>query len=370
MADFGIGEPFLDEIGKNLQNLLYKVKKEGILKDSAKVQEVANNLAWVLAADDLLGGYEGDQSLATRVLLQSALGACARTGEYDYPMFLERITSAITRKGGELFEFDLSDMSIRPNLKSLGHADQWIAAANVTRLKFQIGKSRKAGKPIGNMEASLKFWMEKIYKPAREGSAIPERKKKPPTYFPEIERMGKLLRPKVSADQQAKYDKVIRDRLDQFSNDEAPFWEVVNNGNQTLGYGGKSAAYPLFGPTRFVDEAGRILTALFRESAAIYRPKVERALWKSLVKDVEVEKEGLTEEEYDQAVVETAHKEVDEIRRGESPDPLGTQTITKIHTAEAIIELYKTATKIPARFRALAGSGRGGQFIRKTFDIE
>ena len=367
MVNLEIGEPYLDDLGKNLNLLLHKVRKAGILKDSAEVQRITNGISFVLAADDLIGGEEG-QAVATKILIQSAVRACEKTGEYDYPLFIGRLISAIMGNGTGLFEFNLADYSIKANLTPLGHAAQWIAAANAVRLRFAIGKSRLAKKPIDGMEPRYKFWMEKIYKPAREGVPIPEKKKKVPQVFPKLDKMwGK---PKVSADQKAKYDKVIKARLAQFSMKEAPFWEVINNGNATVGYGGSSAPYPLFGPTNFVDESGIILTGLFRESMAIYRPKVEAALYRSMIKDVEVKKEGRTKEEYAEAVVETTNEETEEIRRGLRPEPLGTQTMTKIHTAEAVIELYKTTTKVPSRFRALAGSGKGGQFIRKMFDIE
>ena len=363
MVDWDIGEPYLEDLGKNLELLKEKVGKYGRLKDEAKVKETAKEAALVLAVDDILAGEEGT-SIATKVLTESALRACEKTGEYDYPPFTSKLTSAIINNGKRLFGFSFADNSIKIDLFPLGHADQWVAAAHVTRLKFQIGESRKAGRSIGDMPAALKFWMEKIYKPAREGQPVVEKPRQSPL-SPEMQRMGRLLKPKVSADRQEKYNKVIKDRLSQFSSKEAPFWQVINFGNQTVGHGGKSAPYPLFEPTRFVEDADKILTSLFRESISIWTPKVEDALYKSMVKDVEVEAEGRTEEEYDQEVVRAINKEVGEIEAGEGPEAIGTRTDTRVKTIHGIYDIYKGGV----RLHAPAGSGKGGQFIKQMLEL-
>jgi len=363
MVDWDIGEPYLDNLGKNLELLKDKVEDAGRLKDRAEVKKVASKAALVLAMDDILAGEEG-RSIATKVLIESALRACVKTGEYDYPPFTSKLTAAIINHGTRLFGISIADKSIKVDLFPLGHADQWIAAANVTRLKFQIGDARKAQKPIKGMQASLQFWMEKIYKPAREGQPEPEKKKERAYLSPEMERMGKLLKPKVSADRQEKYDKVIKDRLSQFSSKEAPFWQVINYGNATVGHGGKSMPYPLFEPTHFVDDASRILTSLFRESISIWTPKVEDALYKSMVKDVEVEAEGRTEQEYVQEVVRIINEETREIEAGKGPKAIGTKTETRIKAIDKLYGLYTTKTGVHRRVQ-----GEGGRFIRDTLNI-
>jgi len=368
MVDWEIGEPYLENLGKNLELLKEKVERAGRLKTETKVKEIAKKAGRILALDDLLAGEEG-KSVATKVLIESALRACVQTGEYNYPPFTSKLTAAIINNGPSIFGAFFADEKIKIDLFPLGHADQWVAAANAVRLRYNIGESRKAGRSIGNMPAAYKFWMEKIYKPAREGQPVPE-KPRQVSLSPEMQRMGRLLKPKVSADQQEKYDKVIKDRLAQFSNREAPFWQIINYGNTTVGHGGKSAPYPLFEPTNFVGDAEKILTSLFRESISIWEPKVEAALYKSMVKDVKVEAGGRTEEEYDQEVVRTINEEVREIEAGGGPEAIGTQTETRVEAIEGTYDLYKgKGGAVQVRLHAPAGSGRGGQFIRKILDI-
>ena len=367
MVDWEIGEPYLENLGKNLEAIKENVANAKNILSKKDASDVAKKAALILAADDIIAGVEG-KSIATQVLIESALRACVQTGEYNYPPFTSKLTSAIIENGSSLFGFNFADNSIKINLFPLGHADQWVAAAHVTRLKFQIGESRKAGRSIGDMPAALKFWMEKIYKPAREGQPVIE-KPKQGTLSSEMQRMGRLLKPKVSADRQAKYDKVIKDRLAQFSSKEAPFWQVINFGNQTVGHGGKSAPYPLFNATDFVGDAEKILTSLFRESISIYVPKVENALLSAFAEDIEGMERKIRRWEQ-QAFIESIRQmvqtDVNRARAGESPRLTGQKTISVIDAIDVTYEVYASSLgNIFVRAR-----GKGGRFIRSLLNIE
>lgn len=372
MADFGIGEPYLSNLGKNLKGLQDKANELAEMLTLADASEIADKAAFIMASDDILQGLEGDgrESLATKILVQSAIRACGETGEYDYPMFISRLTSAILINANRLFKFNIENKSIKIDLSPLGHADQWIAAANAVRLRFAIGKSRLAKKPIDGMQARYKFWMEKIYKPAREGVPVPEKKRaKPLVLSPQMQKMGRLLRPKVSADQQAKYDKVIRARLAEFQIREAPFWEVINHGNSTMGYGGASAPYPLFGPTNFVDKASKVLTSMLRASIAIYRPKAKEALLGSVVggRGGEViDRPTPTPADTKKAIEGVVQFDVNKIRRGEMFLPPGRQTISIVKAIEVTYEIYASSLgNVFVRAR-----GKGGRFIKSLLEIE
>ena len=374
MVDWEIGEPYLEKLGKNLEAIKKNVADAENILSKKDATDSAKKAALVLAADDIIAGEEG-KSIATQVLIESALRACVKTGEYNYPPFTSKLTSAIIENGSSLFGFNFADNSIKINLFPLGHADQWVAAAHVTRLKFQIGESRKAGRSIGDMPAALKFWMEKIYKPAREGQPVIE-KPRQVSLSPEMQRMGRLLKPKVSADRQAKYDKVIKDRLAQFSSKEAPFWQVINFGNQTVGHGGKSAPYPLFDATDFVGDAEKILTSLFRESISIYVPKVESALLSAFAEDIEESsrrydtasrEQWQARNAYLESVRRMVQTDVNRARAGEYHGmPIGKKTISVIDAIDVTYEVY--ASNLGNIF--VRARGKGGRFIRSLLAIE
>ena len=358
MVDFSIGEPYLENLGKNLELLQERVNDVEALRKKIKESDAINQAAFVLALDDVLSGQK--QSIATKILIQFAMEACEKTGEYDYGLFKHKLTVAILNNCNNIFKVNKNDNSIKIDLLPLGQADQWIAAANAVRLRFQIGESRKARKPIGDQPAAYQFWMEKIYKPAREGQPVIDKKIKQSHLSPEMQRMGRLLKPKVSADQKAKYDKVIKARLAEFAFDKAPFWQLINYGNQTIGTGGKSMPYPLFGPTGFVDDAEAILTSLFRESIAIYRPKVEEALRKKRLEDFSGPSERSVEDE--------VRRKISMARIGITlgDEPLGKQTLSIVKAIEITYEIYASSLgNIFVRAR-----GAKGRFIRSLLDIE
>ena len=362
MTDW-ISSDYLDKLGQNLEAIQEEVREAGKVIDAVTASDAAVKASYVIASDEVL-------SLATEVLMEAAIRACIESGEYDYPLYIEKLTGAIAAVNTGLFEFDKNDKSIHINMRQLGHFDQWIAAANKVRLEFQIGESRKAQRPIDGMESALKFWTEKIYKPAREGLPVPE---PPPAarLSPETREMGKLLKPKVSADQESKYSKVIQARLDLFSNKEAPFWEVLNNGNMTPGHGGTSAPYPVFPPTNFVEDASRGLTLLFRESMGIYKDKVEDALLKTFTEDIEpsseyiplADRKGYVEPVKRRVKRQVAMAELS-MTIGEKQEPWKTMDIVK--TIDVTYEIYASSLgNIFVRAR-----GPKGQFIKSLLNID
>ena len=367
MANWTIGDPYLDKLGKNLEGLQDKVKEMGEMLDMAAVEVAANKAAHMMALDDLLVG-EGRESLATNVLIQSAIKGCELTGEYDFPLYTKRLITAIKVNANGLFKFNLANKSIKVDLSPLGHADQWIGAANAVRSRFQMGESRKAKKPIKGKPAAYQFWMEKIYKPAREGQPVPERQIE---LIPaEFGGGGSFLQkgPKVSADRSEKYTKVIRARLNEFQIREAPFWQIINYGNTTVGHGGVSAPYPLFGPTYFVEKASDVLTGLFRTSISIYRPKAAEALLGSLVKDLE---DGGTiistpTEDQEGLLKDIIRSDVAKVVRGDAVLPPGKETIYKMRTIEII---YETWTSSLGNVFVRARSRETGKYIKNLLEL-
>ena len=360
MADWNIGEPYLENLGRNLEVLQEKVREYDEDGKKIDIKSLTEKISFILAADDLLFPTENVGSLSTQVLTETALKACVKTGEYDYHLYRDKLVTAIRERGNGLFALNRADNSIKVNLLPLGHFDAWIAAANAVRLQFEIGDSRKAKKPIKGAQASYQFWMEKIYKPAREGFPEPQ-ETKVSILPPELERAGDFLQkvPKVSADRSAKYDKVIKARLGLFSSNEAPFWEVINFGNETRGHGGSSAPYPLFGPTNFVWLASEILTSLFRTSISIYGPKVEEALRKKRQEDFSGPSGPSVEEE--------VRRKISMARVGITlgDEPLGKQTISIVKAVEITYEIYSSSLgNVFARAR-----GPGGRFIKSLLNI-
>jgi hypothetical protein len=360
-----IAGEYLNKLGKNLKVIEDKVKEIGRVRSIAEATKAARKAAEIIAIDEILLADEGTESIALRVLTQVALDACAESKEYDYGLFTKRLTGAIIANADNIFRVFIAGKKINIDLSPLGFTGQWIAAAAAARQKFDIGKSRLAKKRIGGVHAASQFWMEKIYKPAREGKAIPQKRKKS-ELPPSLEASGHLLQPKVATSPKEKYDKIIKERLSYFSEKQAPFWEILDKGNTTI-KGGEGTPYPIFGPTEFVDKAAKILTALFRQSISIYEPKVLDALWSTLPEDAGMARKGPigTPADIKRILTEAVQSDVNRARYGKTPLPAGKQTISKVEAINVTYETYAISGKVYVRAR-----GAGGRFIKSLLEIE
>ena len=340
MRELNIGEPFLTELGKNLEAVDDKVDAIEDLLADIDIEEEAQKASYVIARDELLFTEDGStkEAIATQVLVEVAMAACADTREYDYDLFLERLSKAIVGNSEYIFATHNQTESVKVDLSYLGTTEQWAKAA---REAYETGSRTQVHEESGeNLAARL--WREKLYKPAREGIAPPEREKKRKSTSKLADELEEgISKTEKKEDKIAKakvrYRETIQNRFAELGENEAPFWELINDGNMAF----DPLAYPTFGATNFVTEADRILSMLFKESINLYVPKIEKAIRKLMIKEVDLragEKIAESEEEFKEDVVIILEEELEELMEGGRPRPGDRRTSTIIYTIDTTYE--------------------------------
>jgi hypothetical protein len=344
MRELNIGEPFLSDLGRNLDAIEEKVDDIGALLDDTEVEAAAQKAAYSIARSELLFSEEGsgDESIATQVLVEVAMAACIDTKEYDYDLFMKKLSGAIINNFEMLFTTRNADESVSIDLSGLGNTEQWVDIAHEA---YDAG-SRGWTHVASGEDMAARLWREKLYKPAREGIAPPEKAKKAKKtvssdtdkLLDELEKgfPGEKKKDKI-AEAKVKYRETIQNRLNKLDIDEAPFWELIDNGNTAF----DEVAYPVFGATNFVNEAERILSMLFRESINIYVPKIENELYKLMIKEVDLragEKLYDDEASFREDAAEILKEELEELMEGGRALPRDRKTATVIWTIETTFE--------------------------------
>jgi hypothetical protein len=354
MRELNIGEPFLSDLGRNLEAIEDKVDGIGALLDDTAVKVAAQKAAYSIARSELLFSEEdsGDEAIATQVLVEVAMAACIDTKEYDYGLFMNQLSKAIAQNFDMLFATHEANESVSVDLSGLGNTEQWAEAA----LEAYAARSRGQIHEKSGEDLAARLWREKLYMPAREGIAPPEKeKKKKVSESAEDKLTDELeagLEEKVDkiAEAKKRYKETIQNRLAMFGDDEAPFWELINDGNMAF----EPLAYPTFGATNFVDEAERILSMLFSESINIYVPKIEKALYKLMIKEIDLragEEAATDEAEFKEDVADLLEEELVELMEGGRARPGDRRTMTVVKTIETTYEAIIIAEKAHVRGR-------------------
>jgi hypothetical protein len=148
-----------------------------------------------------------------QILYEETIEAATRSGEYDYPPYLERLSSSIS-----LAEISVhpkgKSLSVEINLNPLGDIVEWGNAVKETR---DPRPSRK--KKRGSENAAYVYWRDRGY--AR-----------------------------------SKYDETIAEQLSKVQN--APFWYLIEHGNANPpGFQVIAPAYPKVQPQRFIENTRR-----------------------------------------------------------------------------------------------------------------
>jgi hypothetical protein len=159
-------------------------------------------------------------------------------------------------------------------MKILGQQEQWLAAAERTRQDLGLSKKTR-GKVYGETGEDLpsRFWREKIF---RDDDRFIDEYSERTTQPKELADLTKMF-PGVPSIKSGKYERTMEHRLGLLEPNQAPFWEILNNGNIGI-MTGRGVAYPIFGPTRFKQKAELVLKEIFRVSYGIYLEEAKRLL--------------------------------------------------------------------------------------------
>jgi hypothetical protein len=201
---------------------------------------------------------------AVKILKRFAIQAIAQTKEFNIGEYRLALIAAIedprTIRMYYDSKYDEVKVQIRLNITA-GNLHDYARSINKTRRELVMGSRGK--RPLASAALASLMWREKYYKPAREGTEIPQPVKKTRT-SKRKERSDKKEKREYNTEQYvAKYKETMRRRLENFGADSpAPFWQIVDQGTTSLDsdYGGE--AYPIIAPTRFVEKARKAILGL------------------------------------------------------------------------------------------------------------
>ncbi len=192
---------------------------------------------------------------AFAILEKYALAAIRDTVEFNIGEYRLALINAVRDKRTIKILADPDKVRVRINLDLTAgnlndYADGIKRARNILKVGFK--------KP-NPMEASLAsyMWMEKYYRPAREGTDIPQPKRDGDKGIDK--RTGKDKKPRVYNKTKYinAYKRTMKTRLSSFKK-PAPFWRIINDGTPgTLESGNEGTPYPIVKPSRFVEKAKR-----------------------------------------------------------------------------------------------------------------
>ena len=165
--------------------------------------------------------------------------ATVDTEEYNHSLFINHTNNALEvwEENQRLILIEAERpgrIEVKIKMTSLGTAADWLRAAEQT-----YPKSRG----IQDIDVRSHIWMEKIYRPDREGGTV--------------EHDGEDVTEKY----QGLWTKTIESRLAKISSEQIPWWEFINYGNTN--FGGEGDPYPTIAPTYFVDMAIRSIEIAF-----------------------------------------------------------------------------------------------------------
>jgi hypothetical protein len=168
--------------------------------------------------------------------------AIVETDEYNHPLFIKQTEEALAQheQARDLIFVTAERpgrITVDIDMLKLGTAEDWLRAAE---------KAYPKSKGIQDIGVRSHIWMEKIYRVDREGQKVPPKD-------------GEDITDKYVG----KWTQTITNRLGHINSDQAPWWELINYGNNVFAGTGGGKPYPSFGPTYFVNLVVRAIEIAF-----------------------------------------------------------------------------------------------------------
>lgn len=280
------------ELVDNIQNKVSELLE--VLEDIDNILDVVDRDRVIFAAAfDFT--YRIFEEKAFDFLLNQAKQAIISSVEYNYPPFISQFLTALTLNYNNtpgMIQININSeqeeiIGVDIDLSSLGDVEIYAQAVKSARDKLGVSKASAV--------AASDMWREKIYGVAREGVRVFKRFK-----GQIVRRSQEFLLEGESEESHYgdtgeeggeekditdryinKYHDTIIARLQELGDDQAPFWEIIENGNAGLSMssniGEGAYAYPSVEPTGFIRNTELAIFSAFYDTFRIY--KEEAALY-------------------------------------------------------------------------------------------
>ena len=268
--------------------------------------------------------------------INEMMKALQKTKEFNYSLYAERLFTALNYNSKEIILIAPNENNktalINIDLTPLGEINMWGEAIEAVRTAHGWNKETNESNPAARRSH---MWMEKIYKPGREGSTV-----------------SNSSGENVSGNYSELYEQTIAERLSLIPEQYAPFWYIIEHGNAT-GIENfpdhEGTAYPIVEPTRMTDQISKRLKTEIDDLIRGYTNDADK-LYSSLL-DADFGVTGVTKtvESFIPSITEYLTRLVEQ---GILPkEKVANKTITQIEFDNKRYNLYiSTRGRVAARF--------------------
>lgn len=256
---------------------------------------------------------------AEEMITNSFMSAIFSSVEYNHELFIGRSQEAITTHWREILSViptSPGKVVVEVDFNVLGDIESYAAAVQQARetLGFKMTTSP---------ESRSIYWARNIYGVDREGMTI------------KVTPAGKKRSKDVTANYLGKWIKTVSTRLGYIESGQAPWWYLINHGNQDAFNESSGTPYPVVQPTHFVEVLEAQVLEIF---IRIYRESLQK--WEEWYADAIADDYGLKEfDDPDEVLRVIEPKIAEQIEKREVLDPTD-RTIGFIKQDSTTWELY------------------------------
>lgn len=248
--------------------------EENLVLLNNTIKEInSGNFIYLSVLVDIL---EVNQETFYNILETEAIKAAVNTKEYDYDLYLNRLRESIPL-ADIIVKYMNNSLVVEINMDKVGNIRTWGQAVSAYRDTHTTRKiTRKRHLKEGGTNLAYHLWVEKIYKPAREGGKVYRRvyNKHTRSYDSQKDVTGQYV---------GKYRDTIKGQLDLVTG--APFWYLIEHGNANPpGFKVVAPAYPKVSAQNFISKTKLAIKEYIQEQLRSRLPKKESD-WIKLLAD-------------------------------------------------------------------------------------
>ena len=256
---------------------------------------------------------------AEEMITNAFMTAIFSSVEYNHELFVGRSQEAVQTHWQNILSViptSPGKVVVEVDFNVLGDIESYAAAVAQAReaLGFKMTTSP---------ESRSIYWARNIYGVDREGRTV------------KVTPAGKKRSKDVTVNYLGKWIKTVKTRLSYIENGQAPWWYLINHGNQDAFAESEGMPYPVVQPTHFVEVLEAQVLEIF---IRIYRESLQK--WEEWYADAIADDYGLKEfDDPDEVLRVIEPKIAEQIERREVLDPTN-RTIGLIKQDSTTWELY------------------------------
>ena len=267
---------------------------------------------------------------AEEMIINSFMTALFNSVEYNHELFIGRSQEAVQIHWQEILSVvpaSPGNVVVNANFEVLGDVESYAAAVQAARESLGF-------KMTSSPESRSIYWARNIYGVDREGGTV------------RVTPAGHKKSKDVTVNYLGKWKKTVSTRLNYIEHGQAPWWYLINHGNQDAFSESSGIPYPVVQPQHFVEVLEAQVLDIFNR---IYSESLQK--WEEWYADAIADDYGLKEfDDTDNILQVVEPKLAEQIERQEVLEPTN-KTIGFIEQDGKTYELYVSVSgKISRRY--------------------